>query len=301
MVYREIEKKILFINGDNATIKLSNDDVFIDVPNRVMSCKDDTEHLEVVLTEFTCNRDFYSVDDNNNSFGIHDGTSQTSYQIENGNPSVLDIDNQLKTDLEAKFTGDTFTVSFSRYTGKISISATLSSTPTAGCGIDFSVDNSAGIIYGFSNSFHAFTIDGDNVSLIGDKPVQVQGKKKNIYIRTSLVGGNNLENSSETGIKTENILGKIVVLTAPYNNINYYDGGGEIFRTKLSTQNLTGFNIRLTDEDNNLIGLNNNFLLTLTIYKMKEVDNIGNDYLKELLDIERLKFIKKNEENKNIN
>ena len=110
------------------------------------------------------------------------------------------------------------------------------------------------------------------------------------------MGGNNLENSSDTGIKTENILGKIVVLTAPYNNINYYDDGGGIFRTKLSTQNLTGFNIRLTDEDNNLIGLNNNFLLTLTIYKMKEVDNVGNDYLKELLDIERLKFIKKNEE-----
>ena len=40
--------------------------------------------------------------------------------------------------------------------------------------------------------------------------------------------------------------------------------------------------------------------MTLTFYKMRDTYNVGNEYLKEILELNRLEFIKKNEKNKNI-
>ena len=49
---------------------------------------------------------------------------------------------------------------------------------------------------------------------------------------------------------------------------------------------------------NNLIGLNSNFLMTLTFKKMRDVENKELNKLQELVDIERLKFIDKNNNKK---
>ena len=59
-------------------------------------------------------------------------------------------------------------------------------------------------------------------------------------------------------------------------------------------KNLCNFRIRLTNETNDLIGLNSNFQCTFKFYKMKIAEVESNEYLKEIRDLERMKVLKKN-------
>lgn len=290
-MYQEIEKQILFIDSDKASIKLSNDDIYIDVNSNLMICQDENEYIDVCLSEFTCSRDFYSVDDSNNNFSIYYNGTDHFYQITNGFPSVLTIDEELKQDLETEFTGETFTVQYLKYEGKIEISSTFTGAVPADLSLNFNVNNSAYKIFGFSKDIHPFNIVGQNISLKGDTLVNVGGTKKDIFIRTSLVNLNN-ENSLD-GIIQNNILGKIPVLVAPLNTISFFDINNEIFRTKINSNTITGFNIRLTTEDvNTLIGLQSNFLMTLTFFKMRFIEDQNTRILNNLYELERMKLLR---------
>lgn len=294
MVLKEINRKIVYLDSDKSSIKLSNDDVFFDVPNRVMNCIDDREHIEVQLTEFSCNRNFYSVNNTNNRFSIFYNSTDHFYTIDNGFPNVLDLDTQLKNDLENEFSGETFNVSFIKYTGTIIIESTFTGAVPSDLAINFDVENSCNIVFGFSKTKHDFLINGQVISLSSSQSVNVQGNIKEIYIRSSLVD-TNLEATSN-GLSSIDILGKIPILVQPLSVINFFDDGLGLFKSKLSTPNLTGFNIRLTDENNNLIGLNSNFLMTLTFIKYKEIEDETINILNNLYDLQRMKLIK--EENK---
>lgn len=289
-----VEKKILMIDSDNCSIKLSNDDVLIDVPTVIMNCENnENEHIEVVLSEFTCNRDFESVDETNNSFSIFYNGIDHIYELDKGFPNVLDLDTQIKQDLEQEFSGETFTIQYLRYEGKIQITSSFTGSIPSDLALNFDIDNSCFKILGFSKTKHNFTIVGQSISLKSDGIINVLGKVKEIFIRSSLVNNNMI--NTLNGVDNTNILGKIPVYVAPLNNIIYVDGGANVFRTKLNVKNIVPFNIRLTTEDPNiLIGLNSNFLMTLTFEKYQEKLNTTEELLQELLEIEKLKFINKN-------
>ena len=294
MDIKEIQKIVAFIDSDKASIKLSNDDVFIDIPNRIMNCVDDSEFIEVILTEFSCNRNFYSVNDNNNRFSIYYNGLDHFYTIDNGFPNVLDLDTQLKTDLENEFSGETFTIQFRKYDGKIIISSTFVGSVPSDLALNFDVENTCAEVFGFTATNHNFNIQGQVISLSSDKSVNVAGNIKEIYIRSSLVN-DNLELSTD-GLVNSDVLGKIPILVSPLSVINFFDNGNGLYKQRLSTSNLTGFNLRLTDENNNLINLNSNFLITLTFIKYRKVEDEKIKILKNMYELDRLKLIK--EENK---
>lgn len=281
----------MFIDSGRCSIKLSNDDVLIDVPNIIMNCEDArNEHIEVVVSEFICNRDFQSVNDTNNSFSIYYNGTDHVYQIDNGFPNVLDLDTQLKQDLEAEFSGETFTVQYLKYEGKIQITATFVGSVPSDLALNFDIPNSCHAIMGFSKAKHDFTIVGQAISIKSNAIINVLGAVKEIFIRSSLVNSNTI-NTLE-GVSNSDILAKIPVAVAPLNNIIFIDGGANIYRSRLNGKNIVPFNIRLTTEDTNtLIGLNSNFLMTLTFEKYAEQVDTQQELLKELLEIERLKFI----------
>ena len=295
-----IEKKIVFINSDNANIKLSNDDIFIDVPTNIMNVDDtNTEHIEVILSEFVCNRDFKSVNETNNKYSIYYNGQDHIYSIDEGFPNVLDALNQLKGQLQQIFTGETFFCSYLRVSGQTKIVCSFVGTRPADLALNFDIDNSCEFLFGFTKAKHTFSNpSGQIVELFSDGVINVLGNKKEIFIRSSLVN-DNYENVVEGGVIVNEILGKIPINAEPLSNINFVDGGADIFRTRLSTTNMTGFNIRLTTEDPNvLIGLNSNFLMTLTFVKMMQQPNTLESILTDLLDIERIKFLRDEERRK---
>ena len=288
-----VESKILFIDSNKALIKNSNDDIVVSVPTKFMQANED-QKIDVELTEFSCKRNFYAVKDTNNAFDIfYNGTSHI-YYLTNGNPTALTLDTELKTDFEAEFSGETFAVSFSNYTGKITITSTFSGAVPSDLSLNFNIENSAYQILGFAkNSQNPFTINSQTISISSTQPINVNGEE-NIFFRCSLVN-ENFENEDDKILLTD-ILAKIPIITSPYSTISFINPSG-IFRTTISQKNISEFSIRLTNEDNDLIGLNDNFTATLTfhLHNMKNHNsNKTTEILDEILRLEKLKLINKN-------
>lgn len=292
-----VETKLLFINSDDANIRLSNDDIFVDINTTFMRVQDpDNEHIEVCLSEFVANRNFYSVDDTNNRYSIYYNSTDHFYTLNNGFPNILDINAQLKTALQTEFAGQTFLVSYIRQTGNIRIECDFSgATPPADLQMNFAVDNSCYREMGFTYNYHPFNIVGTVVDLEGDAPVNVLGERKEVFVRSSLVSQS--QSNTLDGLNNTDLLGKIPISVEPLANIVYQDSGAETYRQPISTKDVLSFNIRLTTSDpNQLIGLKSNFLMLLTFYKMAERRNTTEELLSELVEIERLKFIRDDKE-----
>lgn len=291
--YKEVENLTIFCDSSLA-IKQNNrfDDVIIPITTGVMECAEN-ERIDVELVEFVCKRDFYNLQTYNSSFSIYYSAADHNYTLTQGFISINSVDDELKADFQAAFPTATWTVSYNNYLGKITIAGTLASgTFPADLALNLNVENSCYNIIGFSKASHAFTGAGTNsVSLTSDLVINVQGEES-IYLRTDMVYKN--KQSGPTNVVNSDILAKMNILVGPLNNISYYTSALGMFRTKTKLKNLCNFRIRLTNETNDLIGLNSNFQCTFKFYKMKIAEVESNEYLKEIRDLERMKVLKKN-------
>jgi len=116
--------------------------------------------------------------------------------------------------------------------------------------------------------------------------------EQNIFLRTSLVS-ENVNNSLNSGLVLSNILAKFPILSAPYSNITFFNTD-HLFTTRINAKNINSFTVRLTNENEELIGLQSNAMMTFTFRKYRVIKDDAEDYLKQMLEIQRLKFIKKN-------
>lgn len=268
-----------------------DDDVDIDITTGVMECGED-EHIDVELLEFVCKRDFYSVQTYNSSFSIYYSGANHTYAITTGFPNVNNLTTELKTDLQTAFPTATWTVVYSAYTGKLTITGTQATTFPADLALNMNISNSAYRLLGFELASYPFTGAGTtSVSLSSAKPVNLQGEEA-IYFRCSLVNKNKQTTAYESLVASD-ILGKMDIIVSPLNNIVFYTQALGMFRVGTTQKNLMSFNIRLTNEDNQLIGLNSNFQATLRFYKMRKADNLQLDYLRDIRDYERMRILKK--------
>tara|TARA_R100000149_G_C5880089_1_gene144888 strand:- start:2061 stop:2960 length:900 start_codon:yes stop_codon:yes gene_type:complete len=296
MKVEEIEKLILFIDSAKST-RRSHDDFDVDIKNKTLQCNNDDEYIELELTEATARRDFYAVQNFNKHFSIFFSGSDNAFSLQEGNPTSVSIDTELKNDFETAFStasghshNESFTVSFSQYTGRITISSTFQGSVPADLALDTDVENSCFEIIGFSKKKHNFTIDGQNITLTGDLPINVLGEQA-LFLHCSLVN-RNYENNTE-GIQNTDLVAKFPILTAPYSNLTFFNTG-RLFTSRISTPKLVGFRIRLTNENNVLIGLQSNFTAILTFRKYRITKDKTELAIKDLIRIERLKMLKKN-------
>ena len=294
MKVEEVQKLILFIDSAKSD-RRSHDDFDVAIKNKTMEAGDN-EYIEMEITEATARRDFYAVQNFNKHFNIYYSSSGKAYSLQEGNPTSATLDTELKNDFQAEFstaTGhshdETFTVSFSQYTGRITISSTFQGSVPSDLALDTNVDNSCFEIIGFSKKRHNFTIDGQNITLTGDLPINVQGEQ-NIFMHCTLVQGN-FQNNTD-GLQNTDLVAKFPILSAPYSNLTFFNTG-RLFISRVSAKKLLGFRIRLTNEDNTLIGLQTNFTAILTFRKYKIVEDKTETAIKELIRLERLKMLKK--------
>ena len=299
----EVERKIVYIDSNRSTIALSNDDCFFDVNQSIMAVHSDDEYIEVVLSEFSTNRNFYGVNSTNNQFSIRYFGTDHIYTLPTGFPNIFDVNVALKNAFQAEFPDDVFNITYLRYTGKISIDAVIKITTTfpTDLSLNFNIEHPANEIMGFNREDNPFTINlaSREVSLQSDNPVNVLGNKKELLIRSSLVK-DNFENSVDNGLVASDVLAKVPINVQPLENIVYTDNGGLLFRARLSTNQIVGFNMRITDENGDLIGLNSNFLATLSFirYRRLKEDRDITRKLDDLIEIMRLELIRKDRKDK---
>ena len=296
-MFVETQKLIVFIDSSKATHFRSNDDFDVDIPNKVMTC-DINEHIELEVSEFTCKRDFYAVQSFNSSFSIFYNGADHLYTLTTGNPTATSLDTEIKQDFEAEFStanshsdNEVFSVSFSQYTGRITISSTFSGSVPSDIALNLDVANSAFEVMGFSKKKHNFTINSQSITLTGDRVINVGGET-NIFLRTSLVSSN-VNNTKNDGLQISNIIAKFPILTAYYSNITFFNTN-KLFTSKIISKNLNSFRIRLTNENDELIGLQSNSMMTFTFRKYRKVEDRTEEYLRDIANINKLKMLKKN-------
>ena len=289
----EVETRTIYIDSDNLTNKVGNDEVYIENQIALMRAGID-EYIDVELVSFVARNDFYQMTDSNNAFGIRQNSSTTTYNLTNGFPSVLSIDNELKADLESA-TGETWSVTYSNYTAKITMSATYSGAIPADLALDFSVTNTAALMLGFNSAIYAFSIDGQNVTLTAPNAVNLSSRVKNMYIRTSLI--EDQYEANVDGLDSRDILASIPVDVSPLNYLSFTNNT-DSYRSHIKGRVVGSFNVRITNRENELIGLNSGFQIVLRFYKMKRPDDATNMILKRMLDIQELKWLSKEERKK---
>lgn len=290
------EVKYLFIDSDEIVNKVGNDEVYVEVQQPIMIADESQgEYIDVELISFSCRNDFYQMNDSNNAFGIRSVGTTTTYTLQNGFPSVLSIDNELKADLETE-TGEIWNVTYSNYTGKITMSSTYTSGfPPSDLALDFTVANSAYKMLGFDSAVYEFNIVGATATLTAPHTVNLGSRIKALNVRTSLIE-DNFEGSSD-GIVSSDILGVIPVVVSPLNYI-VFDPTTEAFRTHIGSHRVSSFTFRVTDETGILAGLNSGFQATLRFRRMREDNKENTGILREMLDLQQMKWLTKEDKKK---
>lgn len=284
------EVKYIFLDSDEITNKQGNDSVYVEVQQDLMRADESKgEYIDVELVSFNCRNDFYQMTDSNNAFGIVQNGITNIYTLRNGFPSVLSIDNEIKTDLDTE-TGETWNVSYSSYTGLITMTATYAGAIPADLALDFSVPNSCYKMVGFDNIVYPFSVNGNVVSLTAPKSVNLSSRIKALNIRTSLIEDN--FEADINGVKNSDVLGVVPVAVSPLDYITLTPTT-DAFRSHISSHKVSSFFVRVTDETGAPAGLNSGFQATFKLIRVRPSNDIGNKYLKDMLEIQQLKWLKK--------
>lgn len=288
-----MNRRLLFIDSSKATKFSTHDNYEISFNSGFISYDPKTEDLLMYPVEFSCRRDFYSVNENNNGYSIYYNGQEHFNSLSVGFPSVLSVDNELLTDLKGNFPSANWLIEYDEYKGKINIQGDFgSNTPPADLSLNLNISNSAYEILGFGKGVYPFSKSGNIVNLASSGVVNMRGET-DLYIRTS-INSNNAENL-QSGVRGTDTLFKVPIVVSPLNVIGFTDNN-KTFLTKVNALEINNLRIRITDENNNLIGLQSNSQMVLAFEVVKKeglFENKALDILNKIFDFFQIKELKK--------
>ena len=284
----EIESRTIFIDSNNVSQRIGNDELNITIQDNFMTAEEG-EYLDIELVSFSCKNDLYLLTDTNNVLPIVYNSILHTPKLSNGFPSVLSIDNEIKADLDS-ITGATWYVSYSQYTGKITMTATFENNPT-NLALDFTQDNTCAKVLGFENEYYSFIQVQNTWSLTAPYTISLGSRVRSIYLRCSLIEAN--YQTASGGINNAQIFANIPITTAPLQFVEYHEKG--IFQSHIAGRSVKSFTLRLTDAQNRNIGLNSGWTCVLKVKRMLEDTNKDlRELLKKQVDLAEVKFLAKN-------
>lgn len=285
----EIETRTIFLDSNTITQRIGNDEVNVTIQDNFMTANAG-EYLDVQLISFSCKNDLYGITDVNNILPVVYNSVLYTPSLTNGFPSVLTVDNEIKTDLD-NITGVNWTVSYNQYTGKITMSATFLSAPT-NLALDFTQDNTCAKLIGFDNQYYSFNQVGNVWSLTAPYTVSLGSRVRALYLRTNLIEGN--YQTAPIGITNVPLLASIPLTVAPLQFVEFHDTNN-LFQSHIAGNSVKSFTFRITDADNRNVGLNSGWTAVLKFKRIKE-DVYGDlrELMKKQVDLSEIKFLNKN-------
>ena len=249
----------------------------ITIPDSLLSVREN-EHFIMRLMNFYCYNTFYNITSNNNIIRV----DYVVYYLPIGNPSILDIRDNLNTQLNALG----ITVSYNKILNKLVFS---NSTITLK---RLDIQNS-GVVLGFNDNT-TYNINA-NSSVTSIYPISVIG---NNAVNISMGGDiefleNNLDNLRNGGIQTNNIIFQKLIDTKSNCLISYENYGDNSYEYKLNnTDSINYFTINILDENLNYLTDISEWSMVLQFEKVNK-HNISDTLLKiqeSLFDIINLIF-----------
>ena len=156
------------------------------------------------------------------------------------------------------------------------------------------------------NSTITLDVSGGGRRIESSIPITMSPGVENLYVTVS----NQCQNYGNANLAnvftSSNILAKIPVGAPPFSTLYFFDLNGN-FSTIISNKYLDNLNIILKNERFTTIEPRKNWTMTMKIEIVRpRVEGRMNDALQEMLELTRLKFLRKNQntaktpENKNI-
>ena len=285
----EIETRTLFIDSNSITQRNGNDEVNITIQENFMTANEG-EYLDVQLVSFSCKNDLYLITEVNDVLPVVYNSVLYTPTLTHGFPSVLSVDNEIKADLD-NITGVSWNVTYSQYTGKITMTATFVTNPI-NLALDFTQDNNCAKLLGFENEYYSFTQTGSEWSLTAPYTVSLGSRVRALYLRTGLIEGN--FQTARVGITNTPLLASIPITVAPLQYVEFEDANN-LFQSHIAGNAIKSFTMRITDADNRNVGLNSGWTAVLKFKRIKE-DVYGDlrDLMKKQVDLSEIKFLSKN-------
>lgn len=239
-----MEKIQIYLNSKNANKYINNQtsNVIFHLPHINIA---KSSNITITVLNAQIPSSFYNVNSGNNTlvYNENDGEIQTVTLT----PSNYNI-NTLKAHIVSLV--PSFNITYSSSSNKLTISHST---------YDFTLfsDSTCFELLGFSDINHIST----TLSLISDNVINLF-TVRNLQIASDNFILNNIDAASPN---SSNILTSIPVTTS-YNNIISYANIHDVYSEINNTRNLTNLHIKLTDQDGNVIELNNaHWSLTLLL------------------------------------
>jgi len=164
--------------------------------------------------------------------------------------------------------------------------------------VSFNIDESMNEIMGFEvDAIIQFNDTGNNtLETQSTVPITMSPGVENLYVTISNSCGNYGNANVQNVFSSSNILAKIPVATPPFSTLYFYDLNSN-FSTIITNKYLDNLNIFLFNERFTQIEPRKNWTFTMKIDIIRpHTENKTTQLLKELLDITKLKFMKKNKD-----
>ena len=167
--------------------------------------------------------------------------------------------------------------------------------------LQFNIGESMNEIMGFEvNSVIEFTNTGNNtLETQSTVPITMSPGVENLYVTVANSCGNYGNANVQNVFSSSNILAKIPVATPPFSTLYFFDLNSN-FSTIITNKYLDNLNIFLFNERFTQIQPRKNWTFTMKIDIIRpHTENKTTELLKELLNITKLKFMKKNKDKEN--
>lgn len=270
----ENNKINLFISSKN-TVDGDKNKLTTTIPDGLLNV-DSNSYLIMKIVSFYCYNTFYNVNSNNNKVNIND----VIYYLPIGNPNVLDIRDNLNTQLSSinlNITYDKITNKFIFY--NISLS-TITIIPLG-----------SGQFLGLNDNT-TYTISSNN-SLSSINPISVVSVNS---INVSLTGdvvlyNNNIDNIRNGNIQLNNIIFQKLVDSKKNEILKYENNGDDTFKYRLSNNDSINYlTLNMLDQDLNYISNMSDYYITIQFERFKNGSDLDvlmkiKEYIYDILQL----------------
>jgi hypothetical protein len=285
-----IKSQILYIDSQDRPLGQSSSNFSLLIPKGFIEISNQNQKIRITLLDALIPRNFWSITSTNRTFILNINGTLYNINLPLGFWNVNQLATQLKTLLETANGSYNWTILYNQNINYFIFSFTTSGSSNVS--FIFSSNDCADFL-GFSNNTTNIFIGNTLTSVKG---INLQGENC-IYIRTNISNEiPNIEYSQQGNFSVSNILARIPISVAPFQNIIYQDYSNTY--SVISEQNyIDNITITITDRFQSIIDLQTEWSFSLKI-EIIETDDIMrlNDNSQNMNDILRLILLQQNEQ-----
>lgn len=261
-----IKSQILYIDSQDRPTGQSSSNFSLYIPKGFIEVSNQNQKIRITLLDALIPRNFWAITSTNRNFLLNINGTLYNINLPLGFWNVNQLATQLKVLLESANASYTWTITYNQNVNYYVFSFTTSGSTNVS--FIFSANDCADFL-GFSNSTTNVFVANQ---LTSSKGINLQGENC-IYLRTNISNEiPNIEYTQQGNFSVSNILARIPISVAPFQNIIYQDYSNT-YSVIVEQNYIDNITINITDRFSNIIDLQTEWSFSLKI-EIIETDDI---------------------------